>query len=83
MFVIYPQSYLCPSDIPLKMAKLERLNARVAKLLTEAVDEVLEMVKQTVSEYQERTLRTQRENESLKRKLQELKDLSARDSIGA
>ncbi|KAK5607150.1 hypothetical protein CRENBAI_006427 [Crenichthys baileyi] len=54
------------------MSKLERLNARVAKLLTEAVQEVLEVVKETVSEYQQRTSRTRRENESLKRKLHEL-----------
>ncbi|XP_023197298.1 zinc finger and SCAN domain-containing protein 2-like [Xiphophorus maculatus] len=54
------------------MSKLERLNARVAKLLTEAVQEVLELVKETVCEYQQRTFRTQRENESLKRQLQEL-----------
>lgn len=56
------------------MSKLERLSARVAKLLTEAVQEVLEVVKETVSEYQEKTARTQRENESLKRRLQELQD---------
>ncbi|XP_029311630.1 zinc finger protein 572-like [Cottoperca gobio] len=62
------------------MSKLERLNARVAKLLTEAVQEVLEVVKDTVSEYQERTARTQRENESLKRKLQELQDNITRGS---
>ncbi|XP_070707562.1 zinc finger and SCAN domain-containing protein 21-like [Pempheris klunzingeri] len=54
------------------MSKLERLNARVAKLLTKAVQEVLEVVKETVSEYQEKTARTQRENESLRRRLQEL-----------
>ncbi|XP_054914093.1 zinc finger and SCAN domain-containing protein 21-like [Poeciliopsis prolifica] len=54
------------------MTKLERLNARVAKLLTEAVQEVLDLVKETVCEYQQRTFRTQRENESLKRQLLEL-----------
>ncbi|KAM9336647.1 uncharacterized protein ABDE67_019685 [Symphorus nematophorus] len=63
------------------MTKLERLNARVAKLLSEAVQEVLEVVKETVSEYQEKTARTQRENESLKRRLQELRDQITRDSI--
>ncbi|KAJ3607712.1 hypothetical protein NHX12_024763 [Muraenolepis orangiensis] len=56
------------------MAKLERLNCRVAKLLSAAVQEVLEVVKETVSEYQEKTARTQRENDSLKRRLQELQD---------
>ncbi|XP_076007831.1 uncharacterized protein LOC143001876 [Genypterus blacodes] len=61
------------------MSKMERLNARVAKLLTVAVEEVLEVVKETVSEYQEKAARTQRENESLKRRLQELQDKILRD----
>ncbi|XP_059179990.1 zinc finger protein 568-like [Centropristis striata] len=65
------------------MSKLERLNARVAKLLTEAVQEVLNVVKDTVSEYQEKTARTQRENESLKRRLQELQDQITRESVAA
>lgn len=65
-----------------RMSKLERLNARVAKLLTGAVQEVLEVVKETVSEYQQRTARTQRENESLRRRLQELQDKMTIDSIG-
>ncbi|XP_070783181.1 zinc finger protein 24-like [Enoplosus armatus] len=63
------------------MSKLERLNARVAKLLTEALQEVLEVVKETVSEYQDKTARTQRENESLKRRLQELQDRITSESI--
>ncbi|XP_071318115.1 uncharacterized protein [Trachinotus anak] len=62
------------------MSKLERLNARVAKLLTEAVQEVLEVVKETVSEYQQKTVRTQRENESLKRRVQELQDKITKES---
>lgn len=62
------------------MSKLERLNARVAKLLTEAVQEVLEVVKETVSEYQEKTARTQRENENLKRRLLELQDKIKKES---
>nr|XP_046232362.1 zinc finger protein 544-like isoform X2 [Scatophagus argus] len=62
------------------MSKLERLNARVAKLLTVAVQEVLEVVKETVSEYQEKTARTQRENKSLKRRLQELQDKITSDN---
>ncbi|XP_056153580.1 zinc finger protein 91-like [Lampris incognitus] len=62
------------------MSKIERLNARVAKLLSAAVHEVLEVVKETVSEYQEKTARTQRENESLKRRLQELQDKIRRES---
>uniref|UniRef100_A0AAY5KN91 C2H2-type domain-containing protein n=1 Tax=Esox lucius TaxID=8010 RepID=A0AAY5KN91_ESOLU len=65
------------------MSKIERLNARVAKLLTVAVNEVLEVVKETVSEYQEKTARTQRENESLRRRLQELQDKMKRESTGA
>ncbi|XP_044035788.1 zinc finger protein OZF-like isoform X3 [Siniperca chuatsi] len=63
------------------MSKLERLNARVTKLLTEAVQEVLEVVKETVSEYQEKSARTQRENESLKRRLQELQDKITNENI--
>ncbi|XP_029384030.1 zinc finger protein 189-like [Echeneis naucrates] len=62
------------------MSKLERLNARVAKLLSAAVQEVLEVVKETVSEYQEKTVRTQRENESLKRRLRELQDKITKES---
>lgn len=62
------------------MSKLERLNACVAKLLTDAVQEVLEVVKETVSEYQEKTARTQRENESLRKRLQELQDKIGKDS---
>ncbi|XP_042363530.1 zinc finger and SCAN domain-containing protein 21-like [Plectropomus leopardus] len=62
------------------MSKLERLNARVAKLLTEAVQEVLEVVRETVSEFQQKTARTQRENESLKRRLQELQESITRES---
>ncbi|XP_017339734.1 zinc finger protein 470 isoform X2 [Ictalurus punctatus] len=58
------------------VSKLERLNCRVVKLLTVAVQEVLEAVRETVSEYQEKTARTQRENERLRLKLQDaLKNL--------
>ncbi|KAL2078744.1 hypothetical protein ACEWY4_026429 [Coilia grayii] len=64
------------------MSKVERLNARVAKLLTVAVHEVLEVVRETVSEYQEKTARTQRENERLKRKLQELEEKQKRVNAG-
>nr|XP_019963302.1 PREDICTED: zinc finger protein OZF-like [Paralichthys olivaceus] len=65
------------------MSKIDRLNARVAKLLTEVVQEVLEVVKETVSEYQEKTARTQRENKSLKRRLLELQDKITRESAPA
>ena len=64
------------------MSKLERLNCRVAKLLSAAVQEVLEVVKETVSEYQDKTARTQRENESLKRRLQELQERLLKDDAG-
>lgn len=64
------------------MSKIERLNARVAKLLSKAVQEVLEVVKETVWEYQEKTARTQRENQSLKRRLQELQDKINTESNG-
>ncbi|XP_020792385.1 zinc finger protein 813-like [Boleophthalmus pectinirostris] len=63
------------------MSKLQHLNARVAKLLTQAVYEVLDAVKETVSEYQEKTARTLRENESLKRRLQELKEEIAQERL--
>ncbi|XP_007239373.2 zinc finger protein with KRAB and SCAN domains 5 [Astyanax mexicanus] len=53
------------------VSKLERLNTRVSKLLTVAVHEVLEVVRETVSEYQEKTARTQRENERLRLKLRD------------
>lgn len=61
------------------MSKIERLNARVSRLLTAAVEEVLEVVKDTVSEYQEKTARTQRENDILQRKLQELQQRFERE----
>lgn len=61
---------------------MERLNARVAKLLTEAVNEVLDVVKETVSEYQQKTARTQRENESLKRRLRELQESTPKENTG-
>ena len=64
------------------MSKVERMNARVAKLLTVAVNEVLEVVKETVSEYQEKTARTQRENDSLKRKVKDLQDRLQRHNPG-
>ncbi|CAB1312103.1 unnamed protein product [Coregonus sp. 'balchen'] len=66
-----------------KMSKIERLNARVAKLLTVAVHEVLQVVKETVSEYQENTARTQRENESLRKIVQELQDKMKSENTGA
>ncbi|KAM6963788.1 uncharacterized protein LKV04_019775 isoform 2-T2 [Tautogolabrus adspersus] len=64
------------------MSKLERLNFRVEKLLSKAVQEVLKVVEETVSEYQEKTARTQRENQSLKRRLQELQESTRLESNG-
>ena len=64
------------------MSKLECLNARVAKLLTEAVQEVLEVVKETVSEYQQKTAQTLRENENLRKKLQELQEKIPKEGTG-
>ncbi|KAJ8250858.1 hypothetical protein GJAV_G00214020 [Gymnothorax javanicus] len=57
-----------------RMSKMERLNASVAQLLAVAVHEVLEVVGQAVSEYLEETARTRRENDCLKRRLQELQE---------
>uniref|UniRef100_A0A4W4HHN9 C2H2-type domain-containing protein n=1 Tax=Electrophorus electricus TaxID=8005 RepID=A0A4W4HHN9_ELEEL len=62
------------------MSKVERLSDRVTKLLTVAVHEVLEVVRETVSEYQEKTAQTQRENERLRRRVQELQDQLDKDS---
>lgn len=63
------------------MSKVERLNARVSKLLEAAVLEVLEAVRETVSEFQEKTARTQRENERLRRRLQELQSKSNKNHV--
>lgn len=64
------------------MSKIERLNGRLEKLLSQAVQEVLEVVRETVSEYQEKTARTQRENQSLRRRLVELQDKMNLESRG-
>lgn len=60
------------------MSKLERLNASVAQLLAVAVHEVLDVVGQAVTEYQEETARTRRENDSLKRRLRDLQEVLKR-----
>ncbi|KAJ7990007.1 hypothetical protein DPEC_G00310380 [Dallia pectoralis] len=54
------------------MAKLQLLNAYLTERLMVAVDEILEVVGGTVSEYEEETVRTRRENELLKRRLREI-----------
>ncbi|KAL2078728.1 hypothetical protein ACEWY4_026413 [Coilia grayii] len=68
-----PASWLCVSlsihCFLLRTTKIDRLNERVSRLLTAAVNEVLELVRDTVSEYQEKTSRTQRENERLRKRL--------------
>lgn len=48
----------------------------VEKLLIKAVEEVLEVVKETVIEYQEKAARTQRANQSGERRPQELQERS-------
>lgn len=47
----------------------------MSKLLTAAVGEVLDLVRETVSEYHEKTSRTQQENERLRQRL--------RDALGS
>lgn len=64
------------------MSKAERLNERVSELLTAAVQRVLEAVRDTVQEYEEKSAKTQRENERLRRRVQELQDQLDRDSAG-
>ncbi|XP_017579102.1 zinc finger protein 135-like [Pygocentrus nattereri] len=59
------------------------LRARVNALLSAAVQEVLEAVKETVSEYEEHRSRTERENEALRRRVRELQEQLRRDSAVA
>ncbi|XP_029491221.1 zinc finger and SCAN domain-containing protein 2-like [Oncorhynchus nerka] len=54
------------------MTKLQLLNAYLTERLMLAVDEILEVVGGTVSEFEEETARTKRENEVLKRRLREV-----------
>ncbi|KAJ8250932.1 hypothetical protein GJAV_G00214900 [Gymnothorax javanicus] len=54
------------------MTKLGLLNAYLTERLMVAVREILEVVEGTVSEYQEETARTHRENENLRRRLREV-----------
>ncbi|XP_064172245.1 zinc finger protein 70-like [Anguilla rostrata] len=54
------------------MTKLQILNAYLTERLMVAVREILEVVGDTVSEYQEETARIHRENEGLRRKLREV-----------
>ncbi|XP_019738885.1 zinc finger protein 260-like [Hippocampus comes] len=55
--------------------KLECLNGRLAKLLNEVVQEVVGMVKETVSAYREKTAITLKENENLRRSLLEIQNI--------
>lgn len=66
----------------MEMSKAERLNERVSELLTAAVQRVLEAVRDTVREYEEKSAQTQRENERLRRRVQELQDQLDRDTAG-
>ncbi|KAG5854735.1 hypothetical protein ANANG_G00040930 [Anguilla anguilla] len=54
------------------MTKLQLLNAFMTERLMVAVQEILEVVGNTVSEYQQETTRIKRENESLRWKLREV-----------
>ncbi|KAJ8284285.1 hypothetical protein COCON_G00031350 [Conger conger] len=54
------------------MTKLQILNAFMTERLMVAVQEILEVIGNTMSEYQQETTRIKRENESLKWKLREV-----------
>uniref|UniRef100_A0A0E9XGN8 Uncharacterized protein n=1 Tax=Anguilla anguilla TaxID=7936 RepID=A0A0E9XGN8_ANGAN len=53
------------------MTKLQILNSYLTERLMVVAQEILDIVKETVSEYQEENARTKRENESLRRRLRE------------
>ncbi|XP_077407109.1 uncharacterized protein LOC144038453 [Vanacampus margaritifer] len=55
--------------------KLERFNGRLAKLLNDVVQEVVDMVKETVSAYRKKTASTLKENECLRRSLREIQNI--------
>ncbi|KAJ8414168.1 hypothetical protein AAFF_G00050380 [Aldrovandia affinis] len=57
-------------DCPI-MTKLQLLNSYLTERLMVTVQDILEVVKETVSEYQEENARTKRENETLRRRLRE------------
>ncbi|KAG9267281.1 zinc finger protein 583 [Astyanax mexicanus] len=56
------------------------LRARVNALLSAAVHEVLEAVRETVTEYEEQRSRTERENEALRRRVRELQGQLRQDN---
>ena len=64
------------------MTQPESLVGRVAALLTAALQEVLKVVEETEFEYQENTVRTQRENQSLKRRVHQLESQLALQHAG-
>lgn len=66
----------------MEMSKAERLNERVSELLAAAVQRVLEAVRDTVREYEEKSARTQMENERLRRRVHELQEQLDRDTAG-
>ncbi|KAJ8364368.1 hypothetical protein SKAU_G00131990 [Synaphobranchus kaupii] len=53
------------------MTKLQVLNSYLTERLMMTVQEILEIVKETMSEYQDENARTKRENDSLRRRLRE------------
>lgn len=70
----------------MEISKVERLNERVSDLLAAAVQRVLEAVRDTVRdtvrEYEEKSARTQMENERLRRRVIELQEQLDRDTAG-
>lgn len=60
-----------------KMTKLQLLNAYLTERLTVVVKEILDVVEDTVTEYQEEAAKTKRENESLRRQLRDILLLEA------
>ncbi|XP_068193151.1 zinc finger protein 79-like [Antennarius striatus] len=59
------------------MTKLQLLNAYLTERLTAVVKEILDVVEDTVTEYREETVRTRRENESLRGQLRDILLLEA------
>lgn len=59
------------------MSQMDLLVTNVAELLTAAVQEVLHLMGQAVSEYQKETARTRLENQNLQLKLKELQERTA------
>lgn len=58
------------------------LRARVSALLGAAVQEVLETVRESVTEFEEQRSKTERENQTLRRRVRELQEQLRRDHPG-